>query len=119
MGMGGGIRPPPSGPRSAKNSPAWVGLIIFVIVIIILVVIVIIIITVILILILIIMVHLILLRGGGKWKNDFCAIYLSIFDNRPFAARSHMIRNPTYWRAKECDKTPLGNVIKEKSHFSS
>ena len=23
------------------------------------------------------------------------------------------------WRAKECDKTPLRNVNKEKSHFSS
>ena len=39
--------------------------------------------------------------------------------NRPFAARGHMVQNPTYWRAKECDKTPLGNVNKEKSHFSS
>ena len=30
-----------------------------------------------------------------------------------------MVQNPTYWRAKQCDKTPLGNVNKEKSHFSS
>ena len=30
-----------------------------------------------------------------------------------------MIQNPKYWRAKKCDKTPLGNVNKEKSHFSS
>ena len=30
-----------------------------------------------------------------------------------------MVQNPKYWRAKECDKTPLGNVSKEKSHFSS
>ena len=29
-----------------------------------------------------------------------------------------MVQNPTYWRAKECDKTPQGNVNKEKSHFS-
>ena len=27
--------------------------------------------------------------------------------------------NPKYWRAKECDETPLGSVNKEKSHFSS
>ena len=26
--------------------------------------------------------------------------------------------HPTYWRAKECDKTPLGIINKEKSHFS-
>ena len=39
--------------------------------------------------------------------------------NRPFAARGHMLQNPTQWREKECDKTPLGNVNKEKSHFSS
>ena len=30
-----------------------------------------------------------------------------------------MVQNPTYWRANECDKTSLGNVNKEKSHFSS
>ena len=30
-----------------------------------------------------------------------------------------MVQNPKYWRAKECDKTPLGNVNKEMSHFSS
>ena len=29
-----------------------------------------------------------------------------------------MVQNPKYWTAKECDKTPLGNVNKEKSHFS-
>ena len=29
-----------------------------------------------------------------------------------------MVENPKYWTAKECDKTPLGNVNKEKSHFS-
>ena len=40
-------------------------------------------------------------------------------DYRPFAARGHIVQNPTYWRAKECDKTPLGNVNKEKLHFSS
>ena len=39
--------------------------------------------------------------------------------NRPFAARGHMVRNPTSWRAKKCNKTPLENVNKEKSHFSS
>ena len=37
--------------------------------------------------------------------------------NRPFAAGGHMAQNPKYWRAKEYDKTPLGNVNKEKSHF--
>ena len=41
------------------------------------------------------------------------------FNNRPFAAGGHMVQNPKYWRAKECDKTPLGNVNKEKLHFSS
>ena len=30
-----------------------------------------------------------------------------------------MVQNLTYWRAKECEKTPLGNINKEKSHFSS
>ena len=30
-----------------------------------------------------------------------------------------MVQYPPYWRAKECDKTPLGNENKEKSHFSS
>ena len=31
-----------------------------------------------------------------------------------------MVQNSvTHWRAKKCDKTPLGNVNKEKSHFSS
>ena len=30
-----------------------------------------------------------------------------------------MAQNPKYWRAKECDKTPLGNGNKEKSQFSS
>ena len=39
--------------------------------------------------------------------------------NRPFATGGHMVRNPKYWRAKECDKTPLGNENKDKSHFSS
>ena len=39
--------------------------------------------------------------------------------NGPFAARGHVVQNPTYCSAKECDKTPLGNVNKEKSHFSS
>ena len=29
-----------------------------------------------------------------------------------------MVQNPEYWRAKECDKTPLGDVILKKSHFS-
>ena len=38
--------------------------------------------------------------------------------NRPFAAGGHMVQNPKYWRAIECGKTPLGNVNKEKSHFS-
>ena len=38
-------------------------------------------------------------------------------DNRPFATTGHMAQNPPYWIAKECDKTPLGNVNKEKSHF--
>ena len=28
-----------------------------------------------------------------------------------------MVQNPKYWRAKECDKTPLGNVNKEKYTF--
>ena len=30
-----------------------------------------------------------------------------------------MVQNPKYWRAKQCDKTPLGSVNNEKSHFSS
>ena len=30
-----------------------------------------------------------------------------------------MVQNPTYWRVKECDENPLGNVNKEKLHFSS
>ena len=42
-----------------------------------------------------------------------------VFNNRPFAARGHMVQNPTYWRAKNCDKISLGNVNKEKSLFSS
>ena len=29
-----------------------------------------------------------------------------------------MVQIPKYWTAKECDKTPLGNVNKERSHFS-
>ena len=29
-----------------------------------------------------------------------------------------MVQNPKYWRAKEYDETPLGNVNKEKSHLS-
>ena len=37
----------------------------------------------------------------------------------PFAARGHIVQNLTYWRAKECDKTPLENVNKEKAHFFS
>ena len=28
-----------------------------------------------------------------------------------------MVQNPKYSRAKECDKTPLGNVNKEKPHL--
>ena len=36
--------------------------------------------------------------------------------NRPFAADCHMVQNPKYWKAKECDKTPLGNVNKKKNH---
>ena len=39
--------------------------------------------------------------------------------NRSFAAGGHMVQNPKYWRAKECAKTLLGNINKEKSHFSS
>ena len=30
-----------------------------------------------------------------------------------------MVQSPTNWIAKECEKSPLGNVNKEKSHFSS
>ena len=30
-----------------------------------------------------------------------------------------MVQNSTFWKVKECDKTPLGNLKKEKSHFSS
>ena len=30
-----------------------------------------------------------------------------------------MVQNPKYWIAKECDNSPLGNVNKEKSHFSN
>ena len=37
--------------------------------------------------------------------------------NKPFAARGYIVQNPTYWRAKECNKTPLENVNKEKSHY--
>ena len=37
---------------------------------------------------------------------------------RNFAAGAgHMVK--IYCRAKECDKTPLGNVDNEKPHFSS
>ena len=50
------------------------------------------------------------IRYNLLWKLSF---------NRPFAAGGHMVQNPKYWRAKECDKTPLGNENKEKSHFSS
>ena len=39
--------------------------------------------------------------------------------NWPFAAGGHMVQNPKYRRAKECDKTPLGNVNKEILRFSS
>ena len=39
--------------------------------------------------------------------------------NRPFSAGGHLVQNLKYWRAKECGKTPLGNVNKEKSHFPS
>ena len=47
-------------------------------------------------------------------------IYDRFFHNkRPFAARGHMVQNPKYWRAKECDETPLGNANAEYSHFSS
>ena len=46
-------------------------------------------------------------------------VKMSLHYNRPFAAGGHMVQNPKYWRAKECDKTPMGNVNKEKSHFSS
>ena len=58
------------------------------------------------------------------WLFDTYLIVLHItaleeISNRPFAAGGHMVQNPTYWRAKKCDKTPLGNVNKEKSHFSS
>ena len=44
---------------------------------------------------------------------------VSVATVRLFAARGHMVQNPTCWRAEECDKTPMGNVNKEKSHFSS
>ena len=30
-----------------------------------------------------------------------------------------MVQKPTNLRAKECDKTPLGNVNQKTSHFSS
>ena len=36
-----------------------------------------------------------------------------------FAAGGHMVQNQKYWKAKECDKTPVGSVNKEKSHFSN
>ena len=39
--------------------------------------------------------------------------------NRLFAARVLIVQNPTCWRAKVCAKTPLGNINKGKSHFSS
>ena len=39
--------------------------------------------------------------------------------NRPLAAWGHMVPNPTYWKVKEFDRSPLGNVNKEKWHFSS
>ena len=28
-----------------------------------------------------------------------------------------MVQNPTYWRARKCDKTPLGNANKENHTF--
>ena len=36
------------------------------------------------------------------------------WNNRPFAAGGQMVQNPKYWIAKEFDKTPLGNINKEK-----
>ena len=67
---------------------------------------------------------LLLVRILMDWLLDTYLIVLHItaleeISNRPFAAGGHMVQNPTYWRAKKCDKTPLGNVNKEKSHFSS
>ena len=55
-------------------------------------------------------------------RNEQCVVekenrkYLR---HRPFAAGGHMVQNQKYCRAKECDKTSLGNVNKEHSHFSS
>ena len=51
---------------------------------------------------------------GMLWGN-----LVRIWWNRSFAARGHTVQNATYWRARECDKTPLGNLKKEKSHFFS
>ena len=48
---------------------------------------------------------------AGKRSKVFCRYY---FCNRPFAAGGHMVQNPKYWRAKECDKTPLGKCKQRK-----
>ena len=52
---------------------------------------------------------------ADNFSND---IPIVLNCNRPFAAVGHMVQNPKYWRANY-DKTPLGNINKEKSHFSS
>ena len=41
--------------------------------------------------------------------------HLSCAANRPFAVTGYMEQNLAHWRAKECDKSPLGSVNKEKS----
>ena len=56
-----------------------------------------------------------MILGSKCAKHNFCET-LYMF-NRPFATEGHMVQNPRYWRAKECNKTPLGNVNKEKSLF--
>ena len=61
--------------------------------------------------------HFVVLLSGRRWTFHYFTEYEHPKENRPFAAGAHMVQNPKYWRAKEYDKTPLGNVNKEKSHF--
>ena len=46
----------------------------------------------------------------------FC--FAPFSNNRPFVATGHMVQKPPYWRAKECDNSPLGNANEDKPHYS-
>ena len=59
-------------------------------------------------------------RGGGFNVGLWAVFGVCTISVGPLQlAGGHMVQNPKYLRAKECDKIPLGNVNKEKSHFSS